>query len=95
VSKNSNLFYSTTIGNSKMAVKNYKSTYQTNRQTIHQIFDDLDKLKNFCREKLLPFDEADLYNRSSPVWNRYYNHTQKQLRTENRDRSSHEYQSRK
>lgn len=56
-----------------------------NRQDIHQIFDDLDKLRDFCREKMLPFDEADLYNRSSTVWNRYYNHTQKKLRLENKE----------
>jgi len=54
------------------------------RQDINQIFDDLDKLRDFCRDKMLPFDEADLYNRSSPVWNRYYNHTQKKLRIENK-----------
>jgi hypothetical protein len=67
--------------------KNYKSAYlnNPNRQDIHQIFDDLDKLRDFCREKLLPFNEADLYNRSSPVWNRYYNHTQKLLRTEGKE----------
>ena len=66
--------------------KNYsKSSYLSNRQDIHQIFDDLDKLRVFCKEKLLLFDEADLYNRSSPVWNRYYNHTQKKLRTEGRE----------
>jgi len=54
------------------------------RQDVHQIFDDLDKLRDFCREKMLPFDEADLYNRSSAVWNRYYNHSQKQLRLQNK-----------
>lgn len=65
--------------------KNVKGTYLSsqNRQDINQIFDDLDKLRDFCRDKMLPFDEADLYNRSSPVWNRYYNHTQKKLRIEN------------
>lgn len=55
-----------------------------NRQDVHQIFDDLDKLRDFCRDKMLPFDEADLYNRSSPIWNRFYNHTQKKLRIENK-----------
>lgn len=65
--------------------KNSKGTYLSsqNRQDNHQIFDDLDKLRDFCREKMLPFDEADLYNRSNPAWNRYYNHTQKQLRLDN------------
>lgn len=65
--------------------KNIRGSYLSsqNRQDINQIFDDLDKLRDFCRDKMLPFDEADLYNRSSPVWNRYYNHTQKKIRIEN------------
>ena len=65
--------------------KNFKSSYQNNpnHQDIHQIFDDLDKLRDFCRQRLLPFNEADLYNRASPIWNRYYNHTQKELRNAN------------
>lgn len=67
--------------------KNFKAAYMANpnRQDINQIFDDLDKLRDFCRQRLLPFNEADLYNRSSTVWNRYYNHTQKQLRNEGKD----------
>jgi hypothetical protein len=67
--------------------KNFKRSYinPNVRQDIHQIFDDLDKLRDFCRTRLLPFDEADLYNRSSEVWNRYYNHTQKQLRNEGKE----------
>lgn len=64
--------------------KTYKNNaYFTNRPDVSQIFDDLDKLRDFCRDKSLPFNEADLYNRSSPVWNRYYNYTQKKLRNEN------------
>jgi hypothetical protein len=65
--------------------KNIRGSYLSsqNRQDINQIFDDLDKLRDFCRDKMLPFDEADLYNRSSPVWNRYYNYTQKKIRIEN------------
>lgn len=78
------MYFLTTYRKFKMA-KNVKGTYLSsqNRQDINQIFDDLDKLRDFCRDKMLPFDEADLYNRSSPVWNRYYNHTQKKLRIEN------------
>ena len=65
--------------------KNIRGSYLSsqNRQDINQIFDDLDKLRDFCRDKMLQFDEADLYNRSSPVWNRYYNYTQKKIRIEN------------
>jgi hypothetical protein len=65
--------------------KNIRGSYLSsqNRQDINQIFDDLDKLRDFCRDKMLPFDEAYLYNRSSPVWNRYYNYTQKKIRIEN------------
>lgn len=66
--------------------KYYKNSYLSNpnRQDIDTIFDDLDKLRDFCRDKFLPFDEADLYNRSSHVWNRYYNHTQKLIRLNNK-----------
>jgi hypothetical protein len=35
---------------------------------VVKIFDDLEALHNFCRIELLPFNPADLYNRSSKVW---------------------------
>jgi hypothetical protein len=73
--------------------KTYKNAYLSNpnRQDVNQIFDDLDKLRDFCRDKMLPFNEADLYNRTSPVWNRYYNHTQKKLRTEGKEYNSRSF----
>jgi hypothetical protein len=56
--------------------KNYKDySYFENRPDVVKIFDDLDKLRDFCRFELLPFDEADLYNRASPVWNQYFHAT--------------------
>lgn len=74
--------------------KNFKKSYLNtpSHTSVHQIFDDLDKLREFCRLRLLPFDEADLYNRSSEIWNRYYNHTQKQLRNEGKENT---YQARR
>ena len=38
------------------------------KQEVVKIFDDLDDLLNFCRFELLPFDQKDLYNRQSKVW---------------------------
>jgi hypothetical protein len=40
---------------------------------VVKIFDDLEALHNFCRIELLPFNEADLYNRNSKVWRDYEN----------------------
>ena len=53
-------------------VKNYKNyAYFENRPDIVKIFDDLEKFQDFCRFELMPFNEADLYNRASPVWTQY------------------------
>ena len=52
--------------------KNYNDyKYFENRPDVVKIFDDLEKLHDFCRFELLPFDEADLYNRNSRVWQQY------------------------
>ena len=52
--------------------KNYNDyKYFENRPDVVKIFDDLDKLHDFCRFELLPFNEADLYNRQSKVWQQY------------------------
>ncbi len=57
-----------------MAKNNYKDVnYFENRPDIVKIFEDLEKLHDFCRFEMLPFNEADLYNRTSPVWNQFYN----------------------
>jgi hypothetical protein len=40
---------------------------------VNKIFDDLDKLLDFCRFELLPFNPADLYNRNSRVWQAFEN----------------------
>jgi len=56
--------------------KNYKDyAYFENRPDVVKIFDDLDKFRDFCRFELLPFNEANLYNRESPVWNQYFQAT--------------------
>ena len=53
--------------------KNYKNvSYFEDRPDIVKIFDDLEKFHDFCRFELAPFNEADLYNRNSQVWNNYY-----------------------
>ena len=53
--------------------KNYRDVnYFENRPDIVKIFDDLEKFKDFCRFELCDFNEANLYNRDSQVWNNYY-----------------------
>ena len=52
--------------------KNYNDiNYFETRADIVKIFDDLEKLHDFCRIEMLPFNEADLYNRQSRVWQQY------------------------
>ena len=54
--------------------KNYRNVdYWESKPEIVKIFDDLDNLLDFCRFEMLPFNEADLYNRSSHVWRSYEN----------------------
>jgi hypothetical protein len=56
--------------------KNYKDySYFENRPDVVRIFDDLEKLLDFCRFEMLPFNPSDLYNRASPIWNQYYQST--------------------
>ena len=52
--------------------KNYKNiSYFQDRPDVVRIFDDLDKLLDFCRFEMMSFNEADLYNRHSRVWQAY------------------------
>ena len=56
--------------------KNYKNvSYFEDRPDIVKIFDDLEKFKDFCRFELCDFNEANLYNRDSQIWNNYYHST--------------------
>lgn len=43
----------------------------TNFPPVKQIFDDLDKYRDFCRYEGKSFNEADLYNNKSYVWKAY------------------------
>lgn len=38
---------------------------------VRQIFNDLEKFRNWCRFEFKPFNEADLYNDKSPIWRQY------------------------
>ena len=54
--------------------KNYHDyKYFENRPDVVKIFDDLEALLDFCRFELLPYNEADLYNRNSNVWRLFEN----------------------
>jgi len=56
---------------------------------VSKVFDDLDKFRDFCRMEGFgdawgfPFDEKDLYNSDSPVWQAY----QKNLIYKSRNRN--------
>ena len=43
----------------------------SNVPNINQIFDDLDRFRNYCRFEGKYFDERDLYNNGAPVWEAY------------------------
>jgi hypothetical protein len=43
------------------------------KQEVVKIFNDLEALHDFCRFELLPFNEADLYNKGSQVWRSFEN----------------------
>ena len=47
-----------------------KLTFQHNPR-LHQIFDDLEKYKEFCVDYGYKYDEADLYNQRSYVYRQY------------------------
>lgn len=38
---------------------------------VKQIFNDLEKFRNWCRFEFKPFNEAYLYNDRSPIWRHY------------------------
>lgn len=44
---------------------------KTNTARINQIFDDLDRYRNFCREYGYRFNEAELYNPRSNVYKQF------------------------
>jgi len=53
--------------------KNYKAiSYFEDRPDVVKIFDDLEAFHNFCRLEMCEFNEANLYNRSSDIWNKFY-----------------------
>jgi len=57
--------------NERYSNKQVKQSYFERRPDIVKIFDDLDAYRDFCRIELLPFNEADLYNKYSKTWQIY------------------------
>jgi hypothetical protein len=76
--------------------KNYRDVnYFENRPDIVKIFDDLEKFKDFCRFELCEFNEANLYNRDSQIWNNYYHSTRpRKPRGEWQQRGNNNYRQR-
>jgi len=46
-------------------------TIEYNRQAYTKVFDDLDKFRDFCRFEGKVFNEADMYQNTSDVWQQY------------------------
>lgn len=46
-------------------------SYFAKHPEIVKIFDDLERFKDYCRFNAFMFNEADLYNESSKVWNHF------------------------
>ena len=67
-----------------MSVNYKKVSYFESRPDVVAIFDDLDNYLDFCRFNLLPYNPADLYNRSSPVWSQYYTRVYKKTSKNNK-----------
>jgi len=69
--------------------KNYKEvSYFQDRPDVVKIFDDLEAFKNFCRLEMCNYDEANLYNRSSDIWNKFYFHNKPKKNKDRRDKAS-------
>jgi len=45
-----------------------------NREAYNRVFNDLDKLRDFCRFEGKVFNEKDLYKNDAPVWIAYNKH---------------------
>ena len=43
----------------------------TNFPPVDQVFDDLEKFREYCRFEGKPYNEKFLYNDNSPVWQSY------------------------
>jgi hypothetical protein len=68
--------------------KNYKEvSYFADRPDVVKIFDDLEAFHNFCRLEMCEFNEANLYNRSSDIWNKYYFSTKPKRNNFKRERT--------
>lgn len=52
-----------------------KPTFKPNPR-VTEIFDELDKLREFCQDFGYRFNEADLYNFKSYAWQQYNKFTQ-------------------
>lgn len=43
----------------------------SNFPPVNEIFDELDRLRDFCRYEGHVFNEQSLYNKKDPVWQAY------------------------
>ena len=48
-----------------------RSTQPKNSSKVQKVFEDLEKLLQFCKDYGYRYDEADLYSNRSYVWRQY------------------------
>jgi len=58
---------------SKVAVASYNKKYLRMKPEVAQIFSDLEEYHDFIRMQYphVPFNEKDLYNQKSPLWQKF------------------------
>jgi|688.fasta_scaffold1319205_2 hypothetical protein len=64
--------------------------YLVMKPEVTKIFNDLDSYLNFCRFELLPYNEADLYNKQSETWNKFIHSTRQSKNRNNNYRKQRE-----
>jgi hypothetical protein len=76
------------INKRKQMAQEWLKKYFVMKPEVTKIFDDLDAYHNFCRFELLAFNQADLYNKGSPIWNQYLQSTRpRKWRNDRNDRN--------
>ena len=78
-----------------MANPSWLNKYLTMKPEVNKIFDDLEGLLDYCRFEMLPYNEADLYNKQSVIWQQYeYSKKPRRPykgRNDNRNRSNNNF----
>ena len=61
-----------------MAIPNYIQKTLVMKPEVTKIFEDLETYLDFCKQEMLAYNEADLYNKKSPNWVKFTSGNKKQ-----------------